>query len=515
MVDIYENTNTLTVKNTETLDIENPPPKSQSAMKTKKKWILIEDSAEKAKYLIGNVLRLHPEDELIWLYAENESPLKPTFITRLEKGGFATYKSEIKLPGGQCQLVTGTFRFHWCRKRKEFFNAFNAINDHQGIILLDVELATLGKKHYLDEELKAKVQYFLEGGKGKPKSLITIISSVAAHGKTRDDIAPDDDRVLAIGGGRWSFSTRSNPKDCEQVVMVSQENWDRLYGTPDLSIDEFLKKMSEFDQHECHNWRDEIPSELIKYRSRNRWNDHWNMPVQLGYLIQLLKYNPEHFINEFNLKKEDGYYRDGCDICECLKVMGTKAKSGDPRSKGTESFSLLGILFICWAAYRHVFVNKDRKDQLFIDAIKSCDSKNIARNSKITPPQTNATLKKTIIALYDMMSVLYKSTLEHEKGKDLLKRIKLDKDGLQIILGINPENLFKGIKDTYESTIFRYEVEGGGTSSGKILTFHQYANYCDHLQMDKKPFIGSYYGFKVMAAGNRVENGIIIMFGNG
>ncbi|GJM31024.1 MAG: hypothetical protein DHS20C18_00250 [Saprospiraceae bacterium] len=482
----------------------------------KKKWILIEDSAEKAKYILANVLRLHPIDELIWLYPENENPLPPTYIKEIDGKGAACFEGEIKLPNLEQKVITGKLRFHWCRTRQEFFDAFNAINDHNGIILLDVQLTTLGKKHYLDEQLAGKIQYFLEGGPKDAQSLITIISGIAAHGRTRDDIAPEDERVLTIGGGRWSFSSRSNPKDSVEAIEESQENWDNLYGNPTLSISDFLEKMAEFDQHECHNWRDEIPSELIKYKSRGRWNDNWKMPKQLGYLIQLLKYDPDKFVKEFNLKTKKGFFRDGCDICECMKVMGTKAKADDPESKGTESFSLLGTLFVCWAAYRNVFVNKaSRQDALFIEAIKSCNSKNIARNSKITPPQTNETLKKTIIALYDMMSVLYKSTIKKGKGKDLLKRIKLDKGGLNITLEIDPQGLFDGIKSAYEKRIFQFEVEGGGTSSNKILNFYQQTNFCDELQMDKKPFLGSYYGFKVMAAGKNPQNGINITFGNG
>jgi len=484
-----------------------------------RKWIIIEDDPNRAKYLIAFILSLFKEDQIYWLYTNNRDKV-PSFVS--EDGLFRP--PPFRLNGEKEEEVCGKIDFRWCDNRAAFFEHFNEINDYNGIVLLDVNMPAFGSKDTLDEELGKALKGFLCGDQLEPsKSMITIASSQASYTRVIKQLSPYEKKVEKGGAGEWSFETSTFHKDCKSVVELSDRKWQELYSNPDFTLQDFLSKMAELDQHDCHNWRDEIPAELIRYKKKGRWDQDWDMPVQLAYLIKFLGFtDAEKFVKELELKKPSGHFLDGSVVCECLKVMGTKTKppSVFPGSLGTLSFSLLGATFVCWAAYRQCFRLEDAPagDQLFKQAIKSLKStphkKNIARYKLISPPQQHDTLQKTITALYEMMMTMYKSTLESSSGEDLLKDVSLNEKGLAIRININPSNLFKKLSLRYKNKIMKAKEEGGGDTCAKILQYFDLCNYCDNFGSSEQPFLGAFNSLKLYRAGDYDSNGIIVKIGN-
>lgn len=488
--------------------------KDSDMASNKRKWLLIEDNREKAECLMANIAHYFPREDIYWFYTEKETYIYPRFLYEPKEAGLVCFRTVYKKVDGKPKNIRKKINFYWCKNRTTFFDFFDQINDHNGIILLDVSMPVFDNKPFLTDDLNKKIKDFLFGEDPRLcRPLITIISGVANNLPVKIGIGSEDEKRILTSDAAFIPGTLT--KDCEKTINSSHQLWQILYENSQINLEEFLDKMAQMDQHECHNWKNEVPSELVKYKQRNRWNEDWDMPIQLGYLIQLLNYDPVEFVDKFKLKNEAGYFQDGCNICECLKVMGTQAKPGKSNSKGTLSFSLLGTLFICWAAYRQTIAQEDRKhDDLFIEAILACPGKPAARYALISPPQTSFSLRKTITALYNMMLLLYKSSLPNDYGKDLLKEVLFDETGLSIRLNINPEKLFEKMKLEYERRYLGGQHNGGGLSTTKILDFYAVSNYCDFLQRNRIPFLGTYYGLKILPAGIYNENGIILKFGH-
>ncbi|MCG8328807.1 MAG: hypothetical protein MI974_14040 [Chitinophagales bacterium] len=474
-----------------------------------KKWIIIEDRAYKAKEIIFQLLKKGKKDQIIWLFPNNKDTM-PNFL-REEDATQHLYQfyKEYETIDNNWEEIDGEIHFFWCHNEEDFITYFDRVNDHNGILLLDIQLPTLGNLQELDGILLEKVQHFLlDGPPGKSQGLICIISSVVSHGAAKGRISMGDERI--ISSGEWSFSAASLEKDCQQVIEECERVWLKLYDRPLYTLDQFLKKMSKLDQYQCHNWANDNPISLIKYKKNRLWNDTWDMPIQLGYLIKFLHYDHKEFVKEFDLRDKK-YFNGGSAIAECLKIMGTN----DER---TDSISLLAATFFCWAAYRHSFPAQERKgDVLFIGAIKNClTNVSIARYKLITPPQKLPTLKKTIQALYEMMTMLYKSTILKEHRADLLKDVKLNEKGLQIQIKINPEALFSKLSPHYSCILLSKEGPHkgkGGDTSQKVFTFWSYSNYCDKFVQSKLPILGSQYPFSILSAGDYTNNGLLIQFG--
>ena len=484
-----------------------------------RKWIIIEDDPNRAKYLIAFILRMFKEDRIYWLYT-NKKDKVPSFIS--EDRFFCP--PPFRLNGVDDEEVCGEIDFRWCDTPDAFFKHFKEINDYSGIILLDVNMPAFGSKDTLDEDLSDALRGFLYRDQLQPSNaMVTIVSSAASYTRVIKQLSPHEKKVEKGGAGEWSFESSTFHKDCKSVIELSDRKWQELYGKPDFTLQDFLCKMAELDQHDCHNWRDEIPAELIRYKKKGRWDKDWDMPIQLAYLIKLLNFtDADQFVEELELKKPSGHFLDGSVVCECLKVMGTKAKPPAvfAGSLGTLSFSLLGATFVCWAAYRQCFKLEDQPsgDQLFMQAIKSLksnpDKKNIARYKLISPPQQHDTLQRTITALYEMMMTMYTSTLESSSGEDLLKDVSLNKTGLAIRINISPKNLFAKLSVRYKNKIMDSGEKGDGDTCTKILQYFDLCNYCDNFGSSEQPFLGAFNSLKLYRAGDYDSNGIIVKIGN-
>lgn len=467
-----------------------------------RKWIIIEDFPKKAKYFIANILTFFPNDAIYWLFPETNEAAEFDFLTYVDKN-IGCFKLTTK-EDNKWVIITGSIFFYWSKSEMEFVNNFDFVAaDGNGIILLDVKLPSVlpnDSEDIIHPTLKKKMYEFLtRDDPRKIKPLISIMSQSVAYGMVKEAIK-EDHRIFAPGG-RWSFT---KPQHFVEFIKETAAEWDKHHSKPPYAIEDFLKDMAKLSQHDCHNWREEEPSELRKYIKKGTWNTEWSMPIQLGYLIKLLKYEPKKFVKTFELKNSKGYFIDGHSIGECLKIMGTK-------DKNTYSFSLLGATFIAWAAYRRHFPHSEG-NKLFIKAVKTLGNKNIARYKLISPPQQNETLQTTVTALFKMIFNLTKSTIEEETGKDLLTDVELDSNGLRITINIHPENLQKKIQGTYQNRFLTKNVEGGGESTTKILDYIAQSNFCDNFVMGRKPFIGSPCPLTISAAGDYKENGILLNF---
>ncbi len=473
--------------------------------KDKRRWILVEDYPAKAEYLISYILQQHPQDDIYWILPDNTNYNHPTYVKELQSDSeLKPFKMPLILEDNKIEVVEGTIHFFACQTEAEFTQVFQPFLRLDGnILLLDIELKNFGKPGPNTAFLAPQAKRLL-GGQGQ-KNLVTIMSGVAnfAEVKRRIDDT-EEDRIVALGG-RWQFVYSSLPKDCWAVVNESHRRWQKVFNRNQFSLSDFLEKMAEMNQHQCHNWQNESASKQQYYISTERWHEEWNMPIQLSYLNQLLGYDPEQFVADLDLKKSNGYFREGSPTCNALKVMGTK-------DKDTHSFSLLGTAFIAWAAYRNLFPEGAAHDH-FLKAIRKATERN-ARHQFITPPQTLPTLQKTIHQLYELFGTLFITTEEAAEQLDNVRDVELDAKGLSFHLNINPEKLHRAMTQEYRKRLLGNKEIGGGTSSKKIVSYLAQSNYCDRLLMDKKPLVGATYGLLLFAAGEDNAHGTILKFGN-
>ncbi|MEM9820584.1 MAG: hypothetical protein AAF985_05910 [Bacteroidota bacterium] len=402
----------------------------------------------------------------------------------------------------QYKTVEGNAYYYWCNDEQQFNHHFKRIVDFpKCILLLDVQLSALHDRQGFFTTLKFRAKEFLK--QSHQRSMITITTSQMAFGTVKGEINRNDDRILAIGGV-WEFVGSTMNKDCQSVVEESALHWQKLYGTPQFTLEDFFDEMAKFNQHACHNWQNETVGNLQKYKEKGRWDSNWEMPIQLAYLIRLLDYDPKVFVELFELKNDRGYFKNECAICECLKVMGTN----DPN---TTSYSVMGVLFICWAAYRGAFP-KGEHNEAFIQAIKSC-SADAARHGTISPPQTVKTQKATAIALYEMIRVLCVSSKKLAQERDLIKSVQICECSLKIRISINARSLHQSIQKEYKKRIGQSSI-GGGTSAKKIVNYFELSNICDRLVWNKYSILGTACkGFSIQTAGEKETNGIILKFG--
>jgi len=488
-----------------------PPPKEHSTNNEsmeniskhaeQRHWIIIEDYPSKAEYLIAHILNEFPDDIIHLLHSEKDMFNIPIFLKVKERGNPKSFNLRIKENiGSRSKVIAGAAYYYDCHNHELFLEAINKMMlFEKAIMLLDVELTALGGKQGFDSLVRFKAREFLKDQ--DKKATITITTNQASVQAVKADIIYEEKR---INENAWLFRGSTMNENCKSAVIESNKHWQRLHGNPVFSIQEFFEEMSKFKQHDCHNWQDEIPNKIDHYVEKGRWNTEWNMPIQLSYLIQFLKYDPEDFIKEFGLKNENDFFKDGHAICECLKVLGTT-------DGNTLGFSILGALLISWAAYREVFL-EGSNNQAFIAAIKSCHEKD-ARNAMVTPPQSTTTQKETAVALYEMIKVLCISTEKRIAGTDNIKSVKLTTKALEIRFGINPENLQKTM-DRELKKRYSHSSIGGGSSSKKIVDYFVASNKCDRLIMNKFSFLGNAHkGFSLLTAGYHPSNGIILKIG--
>jgi len=457
---------------------KNAPMENTSKHSEPRHWIIIEDYPSKAEYLIAHILNEFPDDVIHLLHSEKDTFNVPIFLKVKESGNPKKFNLRIKENlGRRSKVIQGAAYFYDCHNQELFLEAIDKMMLlDKAIMLLDVELTALGGKQGFDSLVRFKAKEFLED-KNK-KATITITTNQASVQAVKADIIHEDKR---INESSWLFRGSTMNENCKSAVIESDKHWQKIHGTPFYNIKEFFNEMSRFKQHDCHNWQDE-----------------------LSYLIQFLKYDPDDFIKEFGLKNENGFFKDGHSICECLKVLGTT-------DANTLGFSILGALIISWAAYREVFP-EGTYNQAFIAAIKSCHEKD-ARNAMVVPPQSIRTQKKTAVALYEMIKVLSISTEKINAGKDNIKSVKLTPKALEIRFGINPENLQKAIDKELKKRYSDSSI-GGGTSSKKVVDYFVASNKCDRLIMNKFSFLGNAHkGFSLLTAGYHPSNGIILKIG--
>lgn len=480
-----------------------------------RKWIIIEDDVDKASLLIANILEQFPKEDISWIYTESTDSDYPSYIEK--NNGKTIFRDDVKLNvDGEYKFFEKEIGFVFGIDRAHFFEVLKSLDFTDSVILLDIKQPVLDNSPEIDTQLKDYLLNVLS----EYNDSITIVSNKAHYASTKKSFYPLEKRINIQGSGDWEFAGKKMYEDCQAAVRSAAKFHQRTFSENTYQLEDFLSDMAKLDQHACHNWRENDYTSLKKYKQKGRWNLEWDMPIQLGYLIKLLDYQPQEFITTFNLKK-NGYFYEGHPIGECLKVMGTKVQSNedeqlDKTKVGTNSFSFMGALFICWAAYRNTFRStEERKDKYFIKAIKSSfkDIRYIPRSSAISPPQQYETLTKTVNTLYDVMIDLYKSTNLKNQGKDNLKGVRLNREGLSIRLNISPSKFHEKMRNKYQYQMFGKSASNEGSTTQKILELFKLTNYCDRLDNNNKHLLGFTNSLKILSAGDREENGIILKLG--
>lgn len=461
------------------------------------KWIIIEDTPSKAQQLIANIFYLcHDVPEIIWFYPQKDIKNTPQYLENInEEDSTAFFSFDMENANGNIEQLKGSLKFCWCKDEEKFDHLFNLVDTSESILLLDFNLSALGtRKGDLHPNLVSKAQHILTS----QKALVVFITNTVSHRLTRITISEGDQRIISFGDKDYDKIIQA---DCYEIIKGSISFWEDLFGYAKFDLNQFFDKMKTVTIEDGHNWS-LMDSIYTRDNKNHLWNHEWNLPCQVVWLSQFLKY--KDFADDF-LRDINGNLKRQTAVQECLKTMATK---------DSESFSVLAVFFICWAAYRKQFKN-DKKNQLFKNALLSLDKPNqnfseISRNSMITPPQSFERLKETGNLLYDMMYILLKNKKD---GESNLMEVQIDDMSLAFKLRIAAEDLNRVLQEKYENQIlnpFESKISTGGDATTAILKFFRQVQFSDGSLQDEKPFLGSDFNFKII---NTKQGVIKIQFG--
>ena len=473
-------------------------------------WLLVEDKEDKAAYMMAYITQFRPGDKIIWLYPDDGS-VNP-YLIGFDLGTDQTYEIKTSIDNGFVEISIN-FTFLWCHNDEEVNGAFESVMAEKNLILLlDIHYANYHTpdKYIFDGQFKISCLELLSK-KSPDVNLIMVATSIQANTALFRQSLNRDERVLIPTDFTYDKGDKME-KDCMEVVLYALNAWKSFYSSQyQYNIDHYLADMAKLDQYDCHNWNNTDIREMHRYLQKKLWNKEWNMPIQLEYLIKLLDYRPKVFFTQINNLQSDRDSRFNAThpLTECLKIMGTKDDK-------THNISLLGVLLLAWAAYRHAIPGKKENNYYFVDALNKCTDIQTARYRLIGPPQQDTTLQLTMKAFYDMMFLLFPH--QTDNGLDNLKGIKWANDFkcLQFHLGISPKLLHAKLKDDYRNHCFPEDGQtpGGGKTTGKIIKFMSLCNFGDKLIVGKHIIMGSAYGFSIKTAGDFDNNGIILQFGH-
>ena len=279
-------------------------------------------------------------------------------------------------------------------------------------------------------------------------------------------------------------------------LMKGIREFDNRFGDP---LSQFLNEMKKLSVREAHEG----------------WGNQ-EVPPTFEHLANLLGYQPPELARKLGMSINP--YPSSSDIvAECLKTLSTKDKQ-------SYCFTAMGATFIAWAAYRYHFPDGDGNIK-FAKAISDCrdlcesDCKKISRHSSIIVPQKSAMLKKTVRSFYEMMKSMLKAdkdTVFCKQEDDLLKKVKLDQNGLSIHCKQHPDLLSTRLNKIIEELIGSLNQASSEPTEHAvcrtILKFWMQSAISDKVQFgsEQRPFLHA--PLRICPAGDEPITGTVIRF---
>lgn len=458
----------------------------------KKTWLIIEDNPAKANSLIEAIQnnQYSKSDKIVWLWAWIEADLDAPDIKQLEENEFVNV------------LI--------CKTGKILGKELKKYSKNDVLLLLDIELLGINNEQ-IDQEgnelySTLKNSFFKVGP-------IRIIALTSIHFNTqvaRDHLELElGAKISCVFTGQWNWTKEeldSYKKTSESVINDTLEKWDNIINKNDKLLIDYFEQMSKFTVKQLHN----------------NWGTNIT-PKPVEYLAKFLGCNAGTFATILELK-ENNVFKSEDIVKECIKSLSfhEQEKCG---------LSLMGALFICWAAYRRVFP-EGNGDKYFISAIKesrqleSDDQSIISRSSSIISLQGQAFLKKTIISLFKLFKQSFTADRDcsgfYKIGNDLLKSIKLTKEGFEIELGMDCSKLQKVLMKTQNQLLDflnhnteSIERESEHVFSTLIIDFYLRSGISNEIRSNSDGtsfFFSSQYVLKLKSITNNPKDGMIIGF---
>ncbi|MEO0775876.1 MAG: hypothetical protein AAF146_04910 [Bacteroidota bacterium] len=474
-----------------------------------RRWIVIEDSVEKAEGFIAQINQKFPEDEISWIYPYSRAYPAPRLFEAKLVGD--RHFEEVVIAAGQGAAHSNrsaSLDFYWCTNEATFDEAIRLSIRPQSILLLDVQLDALGGKPEVRPKLKEMVHLFFDQTES---GLLATITVAANPFVTIKQLELDEAENKKSYIGKYSFTGLEEEKEYERFVADCGYKWRGLYN-PRESFNRFWDQMEHYSELHLHNWRPDKQNECTQ-SGAPLWDQDWRIPIQLSLLIKALEYEKDEFLADLEWDLSTNKSRA---IGECLKQMGSS----------TRGLTVMAVLLVTWMAFRRNFGRQSSPDilelnQSFVRAILDLERKDIPaekdfrqdyyRHGLIGPPQDFATTKKTALALYKMMDVL----LVAKGGVDCnIQSLALNEERLRIDLNINPEALSLKLSDQYRHKFIRKDPSRrGGDSTQRIINFFAWSNWCSGRELgnSRQPLLGGTYSFKIFPTSD--QQGITLVFG--
>ncbi len=463
------------------------------------KWIILDDESHKTKYFVDVIFECCPRDKVTWLHTGNIDHKKKKDFEFLEN--FKNFKN---------------IEYKFLKTVLDFERYFDAEIEGELILLMDIHSPLFQNKVLPNEIpiLLKKARSFMDFHANK---LLVLSTGAAKPTNWANAISKDDDRIIRNTFKEIDF-VNTVEEDCKNTVIHAIEEWIRKYEYAH-KLDDFFSSLDRLNNEDCHNnfYKRRIRSEDLE----RLWHKKYDLPMQIGCLIDLLQYDKKKFLEDFKIIidfGEEQRINESHLFFDCLKYFGP--------SDGN-SISLLATIVIAWSAYNQIFRDGEG-DEIFKKCIqeieenpKQYNTALIVRASSIVPPQSNAVIRESAKSLFEMFLKLFKSKNWTDNlfsisisNKALVFELK-NVDFIALADKLQREykkRYFQKYRDLGRTSLYmksgrnrrKGKQRGGGDTSRSILNFTEYATYCDEF-LEGELICGSMYPFKIQSASQRIQ----------
>ncbi len=376
-----------------------------------RKWIIVEDSVEKAEGLITEILQQFPQDQLAWIYPYSRAyPPPRLFTARLGEHSQVEKVSVKMIEGEKCKLD-----FYWCTNEATFERAFLDSIAERVILLLEVQVDALGGKPEVVPILKTTVQAFFKRSEEHLLATITTATNPFVIIKQLE-LNPQQDSHCYIG--KYSFTGLEAETEYKRFITTVHRQWANhfvIYPFSDL-----LKDLGQ------------ISSAVLLDPTEG------SIPLSLQYFCRWIDYDLKDFLDTFapNTPRSELIHSPVLQALVTFFYGPEKAPS------------LLAALLVARGAFRKVFSTEHPDNQHFVEVIQSCRQPEIFRASAISPPQHFNSNRDTLQALYEMMKEVFQRIRRYDSEVVLLQ-LHLSSSQLVLELNLNPEQLRDNLIHAY------------------------------------------------------------------
>lgn len=311
--------------------------------------------------------------------------------------------------------------------------------------------------------------------------------------------------VGEIGENYTLINYPSNHKKKEHITKVANQIIGDIRKKSRHPISVFIEDLAQAD---CHA------------------EDRQNF-ICFEYLAKLLQFeSKESFFDAFHLMDQKKNYRSPNIFAEAMKCFS---------SRGEYGLSMVGLILICWAAYRAIASSREEfSDRSFVTVLEKLnaplmsqgtadktnhnEAMDLARYRPLLPKQDPRLFEQTLQALYDMIQPLY----THEKTKkNNLQHLELHDNTFHLFLSIKDNgNLIQTLNSVHHRLVNAID-EGlfiqEHTTSMRILRYWLLSNLSrEQLSTSQSlthRYSRSFWGNKShFAIENRKGKGITIKF---